>query len=159
MDMPCLGWFSEIFCGCMCSQLLPCGHRPITDTPIIRTGAKSLAKTDYRHLTEIKSCCYELSLMRTLTQGPHSVRSKGSSLYVARPDLSQVSESCMNLSENRVFFSFTKFSQSNNGQWAVTPSTNTSRWVTVDSIMSLSDAYFVKCSKAKGSALQCCTTP
>ena len=42
--------------------------------------------------------------MRTLTQGPHSVRSKGSSLYVARPDLSQVSESCMNLSENRVFF-------------------------------------------------------
>ena len=46
--------------------------------------------------------------MRTLTQGPHSVRSKGSSLYVARPDLSQVSESCMNLSENRVFFFFHK---------------------------------------------------
>ena len=46
--------------------------------------------------------------MRTLTQGPHSVRSKGSSLYVARPDFSQVSESCMNLSENRVFFFFHK---------------------------------------------------
>ena len=80
-------------------------------------------------------------------------------MHVARPDLSQVSESCMNLSENRVFFSFTKFSQSNNGQWAVTPSTNTSRLVTVDSTMSLSDAHFVKYSKAKGSALQCCSTP
>ena len=58
----------------------------------------------------------------------------------------------MNLVENCFFFSFTKFSQGNNGQWAVTPSANTSRLVTVDSTMSLSDAHFVKYSKAKGSA-------
>ena len=68
-------------------------------------------------------------------------------MYVASPDLSQVSECCMNVVENH-FFSFTKFSQSNNGQWAVTPSTNTSRLVTVDSTMSLSDTHFVKYSKA-----------
>ena len=54
----------------------------------------------------------------------------------------------MNLVENH-FFSFTKFSQSNNGQWTVTPSTNTSRLVTVDCTMSLSDTYFVKTQKQK----------
>ena len=37
----------------MYSQLSPCGHLAITDTPIIRTVAKSLAKTNYRRLPEI----------------------------------------------------------------------------------------------------------
>ena len=60
------------------SQLLPCGHPDITDTPLIRTAAKSQAKIIYRCLTEINSSYYGLSLMRTLTQGPHSVRYKGS---------------------------------------------------------------------------------
>ena len=32
------------------SQLSPCGHPAITDTPIIRTEAKSQAKTIYRRL-------------------------------------------------------------------------------------------------------------
>ena len=35
------------------SQLSPCGHLVITDTPIIRTAAKSSAKINYRRLTEI----------------------------------------------------------------------------------------------------------
>ena len=52
------------------SQLLPCGHLAITDTPIIRTVAKSLAKTNYRRLTETNSRYYGLSLVRTLTRGP-----------------------------------------------------------------------------------------
>jgi len=60
------------------SQLLPCGHLAITNTLIKWTAAKSPAKTNYRHLTEINSCYYGLSLMRTLTQGPYSVRNKGS---------------------------------------------------------------------------------
>ena len=47
-------------------QLLPCGHPAITDTPIIRTAAKSPAQTNYRCLTEINSCYYGHSLMRTL---------------------------------------------------------------------------------------------
>ena len=37
------------------SQLSPCGHLAITDTPIIRTVAKSPAKIHYRRLTEINS--------------------------------------------------------------------------------------------------------
>ena len=37
------------------SQLSPCGHPTITDTPIKRTAAKSPAKTCYRRLTEINS--------------------------------------------------------------------------------------------------------
>ena len=51
------------------SQLSSCGHRAITDTPIIRTAAKykSSAKTNYRRLTEIKSRYYRLSLMRVPT--------------------------------------------------------------------------------------------
>ena len=64
------------------SQLSPCGHPAITDTPIKRTAAKSPAKTNYRRLTEINSHYYGLSLIRTLTQGPCSVLYKGSSLYV-----------------------------------------------------------------------------
>ena len=63
------------------SQLSPCGHPAITDTPIIRTAAKSPAKINYRRLTKINSRYYGLSLMRTLTRGPHSVRNKGSWLY------------------------------------------------------------------------------
>ena len=63
------------------SQLSPCGHPAITDTPIIRTAAKSPAKINNRRLTEINSRYYGLSLMRTLTRGPHSVRNKGSWLY------------------------------------------------------------------------------
>ena len=36
-----------------CSQLSPCRHLAITDNPIIRTAAKSLAKINCRCLTEI----------------------------------------------------------------------------------------------------------
>ena len=50
--------------------------------PIIRTAAiKSQAKINYWCLTEINSYHDGLSLMRTLTQGPRSVRCKGSWLY------------------------------------------------------------------------------
>ena len=49
------------------SQLLPCGHLVITDTPIIRTTGKSQAKLNCRYLTVINSHCYALSWMRTLT--------------------------------------------------------------------------------------------
>ena len=55
-------------------QLTPCGHLTITGTPIIRTAAKSLTKTKYRCLTKINSRYYGLSLVRTLTRGPYSVR-------------------------------------------------------------------------------------
>ena len=56
------------------SQLSPRGHPAIMDTPIIRTqAAKSQAKTNYRRLTEIR-----LSLMRTPTRVPYSVRYKWS---------------------------------------------------------------------------------
>ena len=60
------------------SQLSPCGHPAITDTPIIRTAAKSPAKTSCRRLTEINSRYYGLSLMRTPPRGPYSVRYKRS---------------------------------------------------------------------------------
>ena len=60
------------------SQLSPCGHLAITDTPIKRTAAKSQEKPNCRRLTEINSRYYGLSLMRTLTWGPNSVRYKGS---------------------------------------------------------------------------------
>ena len=49
------------------SQLPPCGHPAITDTPIIRTADKFRAKINYRHLTEINSRYYGLSPQRTLT--------------------------------------------------------------------------------------------
>ena len=49
------------------SQLSPCGHPAITDTPIIRTADKFRAKINYRHLTEINSRYYGLLLQRTLT--------------------------------------------------------------------------------------------
>ena len=49
------------------SQLSPCGHLAITNTPIKRTAAKSQEKPNYRRLTEINSSYYGLSLMRTLT--------------------------------------------------------------------------------------------
>ena len=58
------------------SQLSTCGHPAITDTPIIRTAAKSRSKINYRRLTEINSWYYGLSLMRTLTQDPYSIRYK-----------------------------------------------------------------------------------
>ena len=58
------------------NQLRPWGHLVITDTPIIRTSAISQAKIIYRRLTEINSRYYGLSLMRTLTRGPNSVRNK-----------------------------------------------------------------------------------
>ena len=63
------------------SQLSPSGHLAITDTPIKRTAAKSQEKPNCRRLTEINSRYYGLSLMRTLTWGPYSVRYKGSWLY------------------------------------------------------------------------------
>ena len=59
------------------SQLSACWHLAITHTPIIPTSTKSRAKINYRRLTEINSSYYGLSLMRTLTWGPHSVRYKG----------------------------------------------------------------------------------
>ena len=52
------------------SQLSPCGHPAITDTPITRTVAKSPAKTNYRRLTEINSRYYGLSLMRKRVEAP-----------------------------------------------------------------------------------------
>ena len=58
------------------SQLSTCGHPAITDTPIIRTAAKSRSKINYRRLTKINSWYYGLSLMRTLTQDPYSIRYK-----------------------------------------------------------------------------------
>ena len=69
------------FVNTVYSQLSPCGHPAITDTPIIWTAAKFPAKINYRYLTEINSRYYGLPLMRTPTQGPHSVRNKGSWLY------------------------------------------------------------------------------
>ena len=48
------------------------------DTLIIWTAAKSQAKINCRRLTDINSRYYGLLLMRTLTQGPYSVHSKGS---------------------------------------------------------------------------------
>ena len=45
------------------SQLSPCGQPVITDTPIIQTAAKSLAKIKYRCLTEKHSRYYRLLLM------------------------------------------------------------------------------------------------
>ena len=56
------------------SQLSPCDHPAITDTPIIRTAAKSQEKVNYRHLlTDISFRYYGLTLMTTLTRGPYSV--------------------------------------------------------------------------------------
>ena len=42
------------------SQLLPCGHPTTTDTPIIQTAAKSHAKINCKHLTEMNSRYYKL---------------------------------------------------------------------------------------------------
>ena len=42
----------------------------LADTPIIRTLAKSQAKVNCRHLTEINSRYYGLLLIRTLTHVP-----------------------------------------------------------------------------------------
>ena len=63
------------------SQLLPCRHPAIMGTLIRQTAATSLAKTNYRHLTEINSRYYRLSLMRTLLRRPYSVCYKRSWLY------------------------------------------------------------------------------
>ena len=48
------------------------------ETLIKRTVAKSLAKTNYRHLTERNSHYYEFSLKKTLTRSPYNVLYKGS---------------------------------------------------------------------------------
>jgi len=56
------------------SQLSPGGNPARADTPIIRTAAKSEAKRNYRHWTEISSRYYGPSVIRTLTRGPYSVR-------------------------------------------------------------------------------------
>ena len=50
----------------------------LADTAIIPTAAKSQAKINFSRLTEINSHYFGLSLMRTLTGGPYSVRFKGS---------------------------------------------------------------------------------
>ena len=52
------------------SQLSPCGHLAITDTPIKRTAAKSPAETNYRRLTE-----KQLPLLRTLANEDTNSRS------------------------------------------------------------------------------------
>ena len=62
---------------CSYSQIWPCEHPAKTVTERKRTATNSPAKTNYRHLAEINSRYYGLSLMRTLTQGPYSVRYKG----------------------------------------------------------------------------------
>ena len=59
------------------SQLSPCGHLAITDTPIIRTVAKSPANINYTRLTERIFHYDRLSLLTTLTRGPEGVRNKG----------------------------------------------------------------------------------
>ena len=51
---------------------------PLTDTLIVRTAAKSQAKIHCRCLSEINSRYYRLSIKRKVTQGPYSVRYKGS---------------------------------------------------------------------------------
>ena len=64
------------------SQLSPCGHLAITETPIIRTVAKSPANINYRRLTERVSHYDRVSLLTTLTRGPEGVRNKGNCLYL-----------------------------------------------------------------------------
>ena len=54
------------------SQLPPCGHLAITDTPLLRTAAKFPGES-YRRLTEINSRYYGLSLLRTYG---HFIRSQ-----------------------------------------------------------------------------------
>ena len=54
----------------------------LADTSIIRTAGKSQAKINYRDLTEINYRYYGLSLMWTITWGPHRVRYKNSWLYL-----------------------------------------------------------------------------
>ena len=63
------------------SQLLPCRHPAILGILIRQTAATSPAKTNYRHLSEINSHYYGLSLMRTLLRHPYSVCFKRSWLY------------------------------------------------------------------------------
>ena len=53
------------------SQLSPYGHPTITDTPIIRTEAKSQTKIDNRCFTEIN----KLPLLRTLANEDTNSRS------------------------------------------------------------------------------------
>ena len=61
------------------SSLSPSGNPVITDTLIsIWTAAIPQAKINYTRSTEINSHYYRLSQMRTLTQGPYSVRYKRS---------------------------------------------------------------------------------
>ena len=57
-------------------SLLPCGHPDNTD------AARSQVKINCRCLTEINSCNYGHSLMRTLTRGPYCVHYKGSWPYL-----------------------------------------------------------------------------
>ena len=50
----------------------------ITDTPLIRTAAKSPSENFFERLTETISRYYGLSLLRTPTRRPESVRNDGS---------------------------------------------------------------------------------
>ena len=63
--------------NCVYSEISPCGHPAITDTPIIQTAAKSPAKTNYRCLTEINSRHYGHSLMRKQLEVPTVSAIKG----------------------------------------------------------------------------------
>ena len=69
-----------MFIKILYNQLSPCGHPVITDTPMIRTAAKSHAKLIYSCLSEINCRYYGHSLMRTPAQGPYSLRCKESLL-------------------------------------------------------------------------------
>ena len=51
-----LVWYTVVLNTTAYSQLSPCRHLAIADTRIIWTAAKSTAKINYRHLTEINSC-------------------------------------------------------------------------------------------------------
>ena len=64
------------------SQLSPWGHPAITDTPVIRTTAKSQGKINYNIQTfDWNKLSLLRTLARTLSQGPYSVRYKGRWLY------------------------------------------------------------------------------
>ncbi len=59
------------------SQLSPCRHLAITDTPLLRTGIEVLAK----RITENNSRYYRLPVLRTPNGGPKGVHNRGSWLY------------------------------------------------------------------------------
>ena len=57
------------------SQRLPCGHLALTDTPIIRTAATSLAKKKKTNVKQKKKKKKKLRLLRTLANEDTNSRS------------------------------------------------------------------------------------